>query len=309
MGAARTRMEITPEIIDLGDRVIQLSQVASVQAGTVHPWRSAARYPLIAGVILLAAASARGGVGFDGLSLLGLAMLATALAMIFIGLSRLVIATSDGDRVLIAGRDMAFLRLVLDRIRSAMTGTDPGLHIAIDLTSSTIVAGDTSEPARASLPRLQVPAQNDTSVDAPSRRTDPELPSSVNGAHSAGRDDAFSAPVDVFGGPPLGSFADRRREALGGAPLAMPSAAPPGAESDPRAQILALVALIDDAEIAHKAQLHDLLDPVRDHLTGGRTRKNDARHHWKLFHDYAQQYLGAIDGLPEACESLEQALG
>lgn len=306
MGAAPTRLEITPEIIDLGDRIIQLSQVASVQAGTVHPWRHGAHFPLIAGVILLAAASVRGGLGFDGLTILGLAMLALALAMTVLGLKRLVIATSDGERVLIAGRDMAFLRLVLDRIRLAMTGTDPGLHIAIDLSSSTIAADDAAEPAITSLPTLQVP-RNDTPPDMPARRADPELPSTLNGAHASVRDDAFSAPVDEFGGPPLGSFSDRRREALGGAPLAMPSAPP--AEADPRTQILALIALIDDAEVAHKAQIHALLDPVRDHLTGGRTRKADARHHWKLFHDYAQQYLGTIDGLPEACEGLEQALG
>ena len=103
MGAAPTRLEITPEIIDLGDRIIQLSQVASVQAGTVHPWRHGARFPLIAGVILLAAASVRGGLGFDELTILGLAMLALALAMTVLGLKRLVIATSDGERVLIVG--------------------------------------------------------------------------------------------------------------------------------------------------------------------------------------------------------------
>lgn len=307
MGAAPTRLEITPEIIDLGDRVIQLSQVASVQAGTVHPWRSSARYPLAISVILLAANAVRGGgLGFDGLSILGLATLGLAVAMVFIGLKRLVIATSDGERVLITGRDMAFLRLVLDRIRLAMTSADPGLYFAIDLATSTIEAGDAAGDARASLPTLQSVPQ-ETLLPAPASRLDAKLPPSLNGTRASAHDDALSAPVDEFGGPPLGSFADRRREAMGGAPLAVPASTPP--EADPRAEIVFLIELIDHTELSHKAQIHALLDPVRDHLTGGRTGKSDARHNWALFHDYAQKYLGAVDGLPEACEKLERTMG
>jgi hypothetical protein len=68
------------------------------------------------------------------------------------------------------------------------------------------------------------------------------------------------------------------------------------------------MALIDHAQLPHKAELHALLSPVMDHVTGGRTSRSDAKNNWQLFHDYASKYLTDVDGLDESCRRVQASL-
>lgn len=305
MRDAPARMEITPELIDMGDRVIQLGQVTSARVGNVHPWRHAARFPLIAAVILVAANVVRGGVVVvDGLSAAALLGLLLALALFLFRVRRLVIATSDGERVLIAGRDPAFLRLVLDRIRLAMEASDPSFRCVIDLATLTIEAGESTDHGPAVLPTLRA-TPDEIAAPAATHRPEPELPSALNGHAASHSRDTLVAPVDERAAP-RSSFADHRLDALERG--LRPVAAAPAPEPSPQAGIEAVIALIDRATLPHKCEIRALLDPVRDHLSGGRTGRTDARHNWKLFHDYARKYLTDVDGLTEACERMDGSM-
>jgi hypothetical protein len=295
MRDAPARMDITPELIDMGDRVVQLGQVTSVRVGIVHPWRHAARFPLVAAAVLIAASMVRGG-GFtvDGLSVAALTSLALAIVLLVYRVRRLVIATADGERVLIGGHDPAFLRLVLDRIRLAMAAGDPGYRCAVDLVTRTIETGEIQEQDAAALPSLRA-----THDEIP----EPMLPPALNGQSAGQRHDTLEAPVNDFSAP-RSVFADHRREALDRGPrLTAPAA--PAAPPAPQAGIEAVITLIDRAQLPHKSEIHALLEPVRDHLAGGRTARSDARHNWKLFHDYARKYLTDVDGLTDACDRLD----
>jgi hypothetical protein len=312
-----TRFQITPGIIDLGHRIIQLSQVATASVGVVHPLRPLARLPFIAGCLLGllalmpdATGPAESNAGaISGIAILALISLAVSAVLHLYAVRRLVIATSDGLPTWLKSSDLTFLHLVLDKIRAAMTATDPDWHVAVDLLAKTIesqgVPAGGSNPAAASF-RVELDQPEAGWFD---RGAMPDHFPVANGTAHANAPGL--APVNgKLAAEPRSSFA----EAMLGEDCAAVSAT---AKSDPtrspapsngRAELADVMALIDHAQLPHKAELHALLSPVMDHVTGGRTSRSDAKNNWQLFHDYASKYLTDVDDLDESCRRVQASL-
>ncbi len=305
------RLEITPRIIDLGDRIIQLGNVASAAIGTVHPLRGAARFVLIVfGVLALAEllrnqlwATGKDAPLFSAIAVLALLSLVVAVGLFLYRKRLLVISTTDSQSTWIRSADADFLRLVLEAIRTAMTTTDAGFRAHVDLAAMTI-SGAAPVPVAGAGPMLRTdPAGADGWAD---QGPEPSLPQTMNGAGHGG-----TAPpnLDTPGGnlaepPRAPSFAEAMLREARGPDV---SAAPP-ARSSGRAELEDVILLIDRAALPHKAELGALLEPVRDHLSGGRTQRSDAVHNWKLFHDYAGKYLTDVSGLADSCRRVEAVL-
>lgn len=312
-----THLEITPRMIDLGDRIIPISQVTSARVGVVHPLRPLARLPLIAGGLFGVLELIRGTFGHaegqgglvSGLTVLALICLAVSALLYRYAVRRLVISTSDAASTLIRSSDLTFLRLVLDKIRTAMSTTDPQWHVSVDLLARTIGTEGLSEsPSSIGEAMLRAePARAE--AHWPDRSSDPDLTFATGTAAHSSLPDLHSAN----GTPPAAprdSFAeamlrDARVTETSLTRLNPPKAAAP---SDRRAEIESVVALIERARVPHKSELHALLDPVMDHVSGGRTSLRDAQHNWRLFHDYASKYLTDIDGLSESCRRVQASL-
>lgn len=295
-----TRMEITPRVIDLGDRVIQLDHVASVRVGAVHPLRSLAHWPFVAACLLaIYDLIGREGGGnraaslINGVTVLSMVLLALAAGCFWYRRRLLVISTSDSQSIWIRSTDPTVLRLVLEQIRSAMTARDPSFRVSIDLVAKTVETGqarDASQDLHA--PPLHT-ARATPDRDWADHGPDPVLPTTLNGAVQETRS----------------SFAEAMlREARARESADAPSSTSDTAPVKGRVELEAVIALIDRAELPHKTELHALLDPVRDHLAGGRTSRRDATHNWRLFHDYAQKYLADVDGLAESCRRVQATL-
>ncbi len=311
MPNAPARLEITPRIIDLGDRVIQLNNVASASIGSVHPLRGAARFALIVfGVLALAEllrfqlwSTGKDAPLFSAIAVLALASLVVAIGLFLYRKRLLVVSTTDSQSTWIRSADADFLRLVLEAIRTAMTSTDPGFRAHVDLVAMTISgAAPVSEAAAGPMLRAETGGVDGWADQGP----EPSLPPSMNGAgHGGTAPPSLDTPNAILAEPPRNpSFAEAMlREAR-----SPDVTATPAARSNGRAELEDVILLIDRAALPHKAELGALLEPVRDHLTGGRTRRSDAMHNWQLFHDYAGKYLTDVSGLADSCRRVEAVL-
>lgn len=127
MADPNAKLQITPKVIDLGDKVIQLTHVTSAGHGTTHPFRPA-------GVLLLLTAA--GLVGFEAVTRgaaafavksggslplwLGFAAAGIGLFLSLFGRRLLVIRTVDGARTLLPASDDIASAAIVSRIRDAM---------------------------------------------------------------------------------------------------------------------------------------------------------------------------------------------
>lgn len=146
MSETYSKLEITPKIIDLGTKVVQMRQVASVGYTLIYPLRRIATALFIlsaCSVIFAGLAAGLPSLGSrdDRLLPLGLAAIAFIGAVVAYQYSvRFVtIATSDGDKLRLASASGEFLMGVMARIRETMTAPhDAPLHTTINITAGTI---------------------------------------------------------------------------------------------------------------------------------------------------------------------------
>jgi hypothetical protein len=314
MRDAVTRLEITPRTIDLGDRVIQLSAVASLRVGVVRPLRRLAAWPFVIAILLIgyevlgqrSVVSSQTITAPSGIIVLALVLVVIAAGCFFYRIQRLVISTADSQTILIRSSDPTFLRLVLENIRLAMERHDPGLLISIDLVARTIDSGSPSD-AKGSV-RSAKPRAGTGSTDWAERGPQPELPH-----HAANGAAATASPTPSLDtgktAEPRSSFAEAmlRQAKTSEAPASSRTTAEPRPRGE--TEVADVIALIDRARLPHTSELHALLNPVRDHLSGGGTRRGDALHNWRLFHDYAEKYLTDVEGLGESCRRVSAVLG
>lgn len=150
--------------------------------------------------------------------------------------------------------------------------------------------------------------------------TGPPTGPQANGAYRNGNDaphgtDLLRRLDGVIGGQqPQGAPQMNGLGMPGALPAGRPGGVPGGlaapATDDGGLRDLAfLMQVVDRANLQHKEALLDLLRVVEDHKRGGPTSPEDARAHWQSFAEYVQQYLGNVDGLPEATLRFGRAMG
>jgi hypothetical protein len=186
------KLEITPRIIDFGDRIIQLSQVSSIVVDFVYPWRGAA---FVAFVVALVAFTPGNPVA-ELFWLMGLPSGALAILAALIGLyllylrdEFLLITTSDGRRLQIsAKRDL--LLAILDRVRDAML-FEPGRDVRyiVNLNAEKIEIGTLLDQRTASV--VKSPGATAVAGDVGG------MGGFSNGAAPPGRANGAGRPVDV----------------------------------------------------------------------------------------------------------------
>jgi hypothetical protein len=310
-------MEITTRVIDLGDRVIQLRNVASVRVGTVHPLRPLAGWPFVVAVLLVLFETfgpetpSPNSFGLSGIIALALGLFAAAAVCYLYRIRRLVVMTTDSLAVFVQSPDPTFLHLVLQSIRSAMSATDPSFRVSIDLMARTLEAnGDRDSAEDLQAPPLHADAATDRR-DWADRGPEPMLPTALGGTAPDLSPHPSLSPLNGAAAPEGRSrFAEailRETHAMEPAGSARKETESP-APAKGQIELEAVIDLIDHANLQHKAELHALLDPVRDHLFGGRTSRRDATRNWELFHDYAKKYLADVDGLAESCRRVQATL-
>ena len=127
------------------------------------------------------------------------------------------------------------------------------------------------------------------------------------------------APHSSFSGPPTGthglpgSAPTGAQPASGlsgmqGRPVAAPASLTLSPPDNGLGDLLALIRIVERADVQHKQALLDLLRVVESWRKGAGTSREDAMAHWQSFADYVQQYLGSIDGLPEATQRASRGL-
>ncbi len=127
MAAPNAKLQITPKVIDLGDKVIQMTHVTSAGHGTTHPLRPAGLLLILtaAGLIGFEAVT-RGAAAFvlkGGGSLylwLGFAAAGVGLFLTLYARRLLIIRTADGARTTLPSGDDTASAAVVSRIRDAM---------------------------------------------------------------------------------------------------------------------------------------------------------------------------------------------
>ncbi len=127
MADPSAKLQITPKVIDLGDKVIQMTHVTSAGHGSSHPLRPAGVLLMLIAVGLIGfEAVTRGMAAFalkSGGSLqlwLGFGAAGIGLFLTLYARSQLVIRTADGARTLLPSSDETASAAVVGRIRDAM---------------------------------------------------------------------------------------------------------------------------------------------------------------------------------------------
>lgn len=159
------RFEITPKVIDFGNRVVALGHVTSAGFGNGHPFR------LLGIVLVLAALGLVGNEVMSGKALtairsggsrmLWIACIAAGFGIFAIVLPRrqLVIALSDGAKIRFSGGRSEFLGDVVRHLRAAIEA-DQTKHprIVVDLAAGTIEMADAPAAAPPTDRHSTVPA-------------------------------------------------------------------------------------------------------------------------------------------------------
>lgn len=127
MAEHQIRLEITPRVVDLGDRVIQLHHVVSVGRHSVHPLRPAGLVAMVVGLGLIGSEAAMKGAAAFALQAggslplwIGFAALGTSLFLLLYVRRVLSIQTSDGRRAELAASSDEAATDLIQRIRHAM---------------------------------------------------------------------------------------------------------------------------------------------------------------------------------------------
>jgi len=127
MAEHHAKLEITPRVVDLGDRVIQLHHVVSVGRHSVHPLRPAGLVALAIGVGLIGnEAVTQGSAAFtlaaDGSAPLWVAFAALGVSLFLLLYVRRVLSiqTSDGRRMELSAASDAAATDLIQRVRHAM---------------------------------------------------------------------------------------------------------------------------------------------------------------------------------------------
>ncbi|MEZ5818796.1 MAG: hypothetical protein R3D44_17110 [Hyphomicrobiaceae bacterium] len=331
MAEQQVKLEITPRVVDLGDRVIQLQHVVSAGRHTIYPLRPIGAVAMLAGIGLIAnEVVARGPDAFKlqaGGSLalwIGFLVLGIGLFLLLFVRRILSIQTSDGRRIELSAESEEAATALILRIRHAMEAA--GGPYASPAMQSTAEPG-TLPPwtgAPAGLPHHQM-SHPHHAAEAKGVRT---VPAGRQGAGytnghaggaalgSAGGIGADSASITEQavqayrragsgGGQHERASAAAERRLGGPDPgqgaardqLALPATLPAGfARDDGVPDLIALMEHVRRSDVQHKEALLDLLRVVEDHYRGRATRE-DALAHWRSFADYVVQYLGDVDGL------------
>jgi len=314
-----SKLEITPKIIDCGTRVIQVSQVTSVQIARAYPYRWIGVL-LIVFAAGLVAALARYAAGFGGalLEVVDLKQLAAvaAGALVLLGLgtwlfarsrSELQIASSDGDKLRLSSPHRQFMADILHAVRDAMVAErQVPLRYVVNFTARKVEGGrmfpslgeglsiGPQGPVRG-IPRLQ-------ERPPPPPRNVGLLPGTI---HLNGNGRAHAQPAETGGARAQLQPAE---SANGTAKTPPPvQQMPPLPPESPR-DLGALIDLVTESGVQHKETLLQLLRVVDDHVNGGRTGREDALAHWKSFSDYATGYLGEVQGLVPLTERVQRLL-
>lgn len=187
MADPSAKLEITPKVIDLGDKVIQLSHVTSAGHGATHPFR-----PVGFGLLVAAA----GLIGFEGLTRglsafalksggtlslwFGFAAAGIGLFLILYARRLLVIRTSDGARTILPSSDETASAALVERIRDAMEARgDPAvserprnqpLHVGTAPSEATL---PNRTPAERALPAATPQSQPQAQIAAQPAYTQP----------------------------------------------------------------------------------------------------------------------------------------
>lgn len=322
MPEQQDKLEITPWVVDLGHRIIQLRHVVSIGRHALHPFRPLGVLLLLAGLGLIGGEMMmRGAIAFElqsGGSLplwLGFGAVGIGLFLLLYARRVLLIRTSDGGRVeLAASSDEAAAALML-RVRNAMeAGSGLGVGHVPQGTQQAHGSADVAGSAHAVLPVATQHHQSPTirpQVSSDAADTIRRAESYTNGHTGRG---AFGGAVPPEGIPTgevettayqragsstashasTGAIARRQQSSE---PLALPSTIPAGLPRDDGSQELAaLMEHVRRSDVQHKEALLDLLRVVEDHYRG-RASREDAIAHWRSFADYVVQYLGSVDGL------------
>lgn len=326
MSEQQDKLEITPWVVDLGHRIIQLQHVVSIGNHALHPFRPLGVLLLLGGLGLIGSELImRGAVAFElqsrgSLPLwLGFGAAGIGLFLLLYARRVLLIRTSDGGRVeLPASSDEAATALML-RVRNAMeAGSSHGSGHAPQgyppTQGSADVAGPrTGFPAAMSY-QSSASGRSHLASETGSMQTGPagrRIDGHANGHVGRGAFGGAAAPEGIPAGEPetvayqrggsstashapMGGIARRQP---GSEPLALPTTIPTGLPRDDGSQELAaLMEHVRRSDVQHKDALLDLLRVVEDHYRG-RASREDAIAHWRSFADYVVQYLGSVDGL------------
>ena len=324
-------LEITPKLIDFGSSVIQLSQITRAGVSVQHPLRP------VGWALLLVAAGLMG----RELFLLGgkLALPATgsvavwaacgaaAVGIFMLAYARrsLLIATSDGARLLLPAGDAQFAAAVTGCIRDAIeAGPNALTTFQIDIAARSIETLPLHDAALGSPAVTPASSAENAATRRPSAVVAakpaglPSMASAANGTTNGARA-PLSAPLITRQSDPLAA-----RSPTTNATLTSPSAKPadlaarlatsaanlyPNARGDGLRDLTALMNWVSRSDVQHKEALLDLLRVVEDHEKGGSVTRADAQAHWRSFADYVQQYLGSLHELPDLTRRAGRGLG
>ena len=184
MAEFRTKLEITPRVVDLGDRVIQLHHVVSAGRHATHPFRAIGLLLIAAGVALIAGEAMMRGVTAFKLQSGGSLPLWIAFAVAGIGLflalfarRLLVIRTSDGGRVVIPSADEESSAALILQLRHAMEGAGVAGGTAHAQAAPVLIGSSTPEltAVRSATVPLGLPQQSQPPMtrSAPAEQTTP----------------------------------------------------------------------------------------------------------------------------------------
>lgn len=327
---ANSQLEITSKVIDFGSSVIQLAHVTRAGVWVQYPLRSLGSVLLaIAGGLLGREIYLTGGklaLPAGGSVLLWGAFGATALGIFMLAYARrrILIATTDGARMLLPSGDAQFAAAVVACLKDAMAAGPTGdTRVRIDIATRTMTSVPSSEGRTTTTP---IPIDDLKPTDR----------ATAGGLHEAYRSATAEStrritPARTLSTAPLAAAADRSNERRDNGRLAAASSAGistrmfdnggsatlhtataatatrPAARNDD--ELTALIQFVRKADVQHKQALLDLLRVVEDYKTGGPVSREEAEEHWRSFADYVQQYLGAFEGLPDLTRRAGRSIG
>ena len=323
-------LEITPKLIDFGSSVIQLSQITRAGVTVQHPLRPAGW------ALLLVAAGLMGRELFllggklalpaNGSVAVWAACGAAALGIFMVAYARrsLLIATSDGARLLLPAGDASFAAAFTGCVRDAIEAGPNALgKFQIDISARTIERLPLHDAAL--LGRAATAAStDDIAARRPSTLATAKPASALSGTATAngltnGARAPLGAPLITRQSEPLPTHGattntvtsnSTAKPADLAARLATSAAnLYPNIRGDGLRDLTALMTWVSRSDVQHKDALLDLLRVVEDHEKGGSVTREDAQAHWRSFADYVQQYLGSMQELPDLTRRAGRGLG
>lgn len=336
MAEFQTKLEITPKVVDLGDKVIQLHHIVSAGVHARHPFRLLGLLLIAGGAGLVASEAFMNGMAAfklqSGGSLplwIGFGAAGVGLFLSLFARRNLLIRTSDGVRIVLPASDDDTANALLRQLRHAMESAGPpSLYALSQAAAPTLGAPEHGgqklgaplslpQHSQASLPRGSLQSDVGSSQSTTARPTE-----GYTNGHAVRGAFAHGSGADTLSPSESGPHNQRRptqgqhhslhgvgiaeRRAVTGdpfqqpamrEPLSLPSTLPIGQNRDDAYHDLAmLMEHVRRADVQHKEALLDLLRVIDDYYRG-RASREDALAHWRSFADYVVQYLSDVDGL------------